>query len=308
MSGGQSSVSIVLVTYNRASLLDGTIDSILSQTMADFELIIADDASSDRTQEVCQRWAKSDSRICYQRRPENLGMPQNLNLGILASTGKYVAILHDDDVYCPDLLRDWKTCLDEHPNAAFVFNAYRTLNMQGQTRAVSRETLPRCSPGSVLLESIFFKRWRFDSPVWGTVMMRRSAFDHAGSFDQRYGYWADVDMWMRLAEDFDVCYIDEPLIAVTSREVAPHQFDDASDLVQPLLERMFWEARMRHYDERPARRLAEAILHWSFVAAGRAWQFALAINRQMRLLTCADSPEKLPIRRRAQRARSTGVH
>ena len=90
--------------------------------------------------------------------------------------------------------------------------------------------------------------------------------------------------------------------------MAPHQCDDASDLVQPLLERMFWEARMRHYDERPARRLAEAILHWSLVAAGRAWQLALAVNRQMRLLTCADSPEKLPIRRRAQRARSTGVH
>lgn len=289
MGRERSSLSVILVTYNRADLLDATIDSILSQTLADFELIIADDASPDRTQQVCQRWAISDSRIRYQRRPENIGMPQNLNLGILASTGKYVAILHDDDVYCPDLLRQWKTCLDEHPKAAFVFNAYRALNAQGQTRTVYRETLPRCSPGSILLESIFFKRWRFDSPVWGTVMMRRSAFDRAGSFDERYGYWADVDMWMRLAEDFDVCYIDEPLIAVTSTEVAPHQFDDSVGRVQPLVHGIFWEGRMRHYHDRPIRRFGEAIRHCSFVAASRTWDFACAVNRRMRLLGRSDS-------------------
>jgi glycosyltransferase involved in cell wall biosynthesis len=281
MSG--SSVSVILLTHNRASLLNTTIDSIHRQTMADFELIIADDASPDCTQEVCQRWAASDSRIRYERRPENVGMPQNLNLGILGSTGKYVAILHDDDVYRPDLLREWKTCLDEHPKAAFVFNAYRALNAQGQTRTVYRETLPRCSPGSILLERIFFRRWRFDSPVWGTVMMRRSAFDHAGSFDERYGYWADVDMWMRLAEDFDVCYIDEPLIAVTSREVAPHQFDDSVGHVQPLVERIFWEARMRHYHRRPMRRFREAIRHAAFVAASRGWSLACRIKRKMHL-------------------------
>jgi hypothetical protein len=136
----------------------------------------------------------------------------------------------------------------------------------------------------VLLERIFFKRWRFGSPVFGTVMMRRSAFDHAGSFDQRFGYWADVDMWMRLAEDFDVCYIDKPLITATSSDVAPHQFDDRDEVARPLLERMFWEARMRHYHRRTIRRFAEAIRHGSFVAASRAWQFALAVNRQTRLL------------------------
>lgn len=282
MSSDQPSVSVVLVTYNRASLLDATIGSILSQTMGDFELIIADDASPDRTQEVCQRWAASDSRIRYQRRPENVGMPRNLNLGILASRGKYVAILHDDDVYCPDLLREWKSCLDGHPKAAFVFNAYRALNAQGQTRTVYRETLPRCSPGSILLERIFFRRWRFDSPVWGAVMMRRSAFDRTGSFDDRYGYWADVDMWMRLAEDFEVCYIDEPLIAVTSREVAPHQFDDSVGHVQPLVERIFWEARMRHYHDRPIRRFGEAIRHAAFTAASRGWGLACRIKRKMR--------------------------
>ena len=315
--GEQPSVSVVLTTYNRAHLLEATLESILSQTLSDFELIIADDASRDETAEVCRGWIESrqdnlggfpclgrllrrgqfgvtgqqghfarilPTPIRYYRRPRNLGMPLNLNLGILASTGKYVAILHDDNVYSPDLLKEWKACLDEHPRAAFVFNAYRYLDARGQTRTEYREDLPRCSPGSVLLEKIFFKRWRFNSPVYGTVMLRRTAFDHAGSFDPRFGFWADVDMWMRLAEEFDVCYIDKPLIAVTSSEVALHQFDDRDEVVRPLLERMFWEARMRHYRRRPARRSAEAIRHWGYVAAGRTWQFACAVNRRIRFL------------------------
>ena len=216
-------------------------------------------------------------------------MPQNLNLGILASIGKYVAILHDDDVYSPVLLEKWTARLDKHPKAAFVFNSYCALDAQGKPVKVYREHLPECVSGRVLLEGICFKRWLFDSPVWGTVMMRRSAFDDAGSFDVRFSYWADVDMWMRLAEDFDVCYVDEPLIAVASREASPHQFADSFSHVQPLLERMFWEARMRHYHARPIRRFGEAIRHWSFVATARAWHFACAVNRQARLLRHSDS-------------------
>src|ERR1017187_8873907 len=177
MSGKTSSVSVVLVTYNRAGLLDPTIDSILTQTLPEFELIIADDASPDGTLAVCKRWAASDSRITYQRRVENVGMPRNLNLGVTASAGDYVAILHDDDVYDRTLLEQWKRCLDEHPNAAFVFNSYRALDAKGQTSKLFRERLPRCMPGSALIERVFFRRWLFDSPVWGTVMMRRAPFD-----------------------------------------------------------------------------------------------------------------------------------
>ena len=289
MSSDKSSVSVILVTYNRADVLDATIGSILSQTAADFEVIIADDASPDLTEEVCQRWATSDSRVRYHRRTQNIGMPQNLNLGILASSGDYVAILHDDDVYSAVLLEKWRACLDKHPNAAFVFNSYCALDMQAKPVKVYCEHLPECMSGRVLIEEVFFKRWLFDSPVWGTVMMRRSAFDHAGSFDERYSYWADVDMWMRLPEDFDVCYIDEPLIALASKEASPHQFADSFSHVQPLVEQMFWEARMRHYHARPIRRFGEAIRHWSFVAAARAWHFACAVNSKVRSMSRSDS-------------------
>jgi glycosyltransferase involved in cell wall biosynthesis len=273
---------VVLVTYNRASLLDATIGLIVDQTLADFELIIADNASPDHTEEVCRRWALRDSRIRYCRWSRNLGVTQSLNLGILSSVANYVAILHDDNVYHPALLSEWKACLDENPKAAFVFNAYQILDSQGRPTVVNREPLARSFPGSVLLEEIFFKRWRLGSPVYGTVMFRRTAFDKVGAFDERYGPWADVDMWMRLAEEFDVCYVDAPLISVTSREVAPHQFDDSFDHVRPLLERMFWEARMRHYHGRRVRRLVEACRHAAFVAAARTYILMIRANSVIR--------------------------
>lgn len=276
------SVSVVLVTYNRAHLLDATIGAIVDQTLTDFELIIADNASPDHTEEVCRRWALRDSRIRYHRWSYNVGMPKTMTLGILHSVAKYVAILHDDNIYNPALLSEWKACLDENPKAAFVFNAYELLDAQGQPTKVSREPLPRSFPGSVLLEKIFFKRWRFGSPVYGTVMLRRAAFDKVGGFDERYGPWADGDMWMRLAEKFDVCYIDAPLISVTSREVAPHQFDDSFARGQPLLERTFWKARMRHYQGRPIRQMIEAGRHAAFVAAARAYIIIIRANSLIR--------------------------
>jgi hypothetical protein len=87
---------------------------------------------------------------------------------------------------------------------------------------------------------------------------------------------------MRLAEDFDVCYIDEPLIALASGKVSPHQFADSFSQVQPLLEQMFWEARMRHYQDRPVRRLLEAGRHAGFVAAARAYLLMIRANSAIR--------------------------
>jgi len=275
-------VSVVLVTYNRAALLNRTIEGLLHQTFADFELIIADDASPDETRQICEEWARRDGRVKYHRRPVNVKMPENLNLGILSSTGEYVAILHDDDIYRSDLLEKWSASLDEFPNAAFVFNTYPVLDKDGNVRLVVRMPLPRCSPGSVLLEEIYFKRWRLNSPVWGCAMIRRSALDRVGLFDARYGFWADVAMWMRLAEEFDVCYVDEPLITITSRLVAPHQFDDRAARTLAAADAMFWEARMRHYRDRPIRKIGEGVRHLAFVWALSGMNVASRINHFLR--------------------------
>ncbi len=272
----QPKVSVVLTTFNRVGVLGKTVESILAQTLTDFELVICDDASQDRTEELCLEYASRDRRVRYQKGRKNIGMPGNLNAGIESSSAEYIANLHDGDLYDPSLLEKWCGALDEHPRAAFVFNAYRSLDSSGQTDCIYCEPLARCVPGAALLEQIFFRRWLFGSPVWGTVMGRRSAYLAAGLFDSRFGFLADVDMWMRLAEQFDVAYVPEPLIVIPSREALPRLWGDAERLSQRQLERMFWEARMRHYRRSPVRRASEAIRHISYVCASRGWQVACA--------------------------------
>ena len=283
-------VSVVLTTYNRAPLLAPTIQSILAQTFQDFELVISDDASPDETERVCRDFEKRDPRVRYRRGVKNVGMPGNLNAGIEASCAEYIANLHDGDLYEPMLLEKWAAALDAFPRAAFVFNAYRAIDVNGQTVRVYNELAGPCMAGSVLLEDVFFRRWGFGSPVWGTVMGRRSAYLAVGLFDPRFGFVSDVDMWMRLAERFDVAYIPEPLIALPSREAVPRIWGGGAErLAQVYTERMFWEARMRHYHDRPIRRLGEAIRHCSFVAASRTWQLACEVKAHLRVLRRAES-------------------
>jgi glycosyltransferase involved in cell wall biosynthesis len=272
-------ISVVLVTYNRAALLPATIESILNQTLRDFELLISDDCSPDNTQDVCREYLRRDNRVRYRRNSTRLQMPGNLNAGIADVRGDFIANLHDGDVYEPRLLERWHDALIRCPDAAFVFNAYRHLAADGSAREITREPLPCCFPGGVLLERVYFRRWRFGSPVWGTVMARRSAYQTVGIFDERFGFYADVDMWMRLAEHFSVAYVDEPLLSLPSRQTVPHLFSVKARDERRTLRTMFWEARMRHYRERKLRRVFEAGRHGAFAAASTATDTALAMRR-----------------------------
>jgi glycosyltransferase involved in cell wall biosynthesis len=278
-------VSVVLTTYKRAQLLAATVESILAQTLKDFELVISDDASPDETERVARDLERRDPRVRYRRGAKNVGMPGNLNAGIAASSAEYIANLHDGDIYEPTLLEKWAAALDAFPRAGFVFNAYRCIGANGQTRCIFKESLGPCVPGPVLLEEIVFRRWRFDCPVWGTVMGRRSAYLDVGLFDPRFGFVSDVDMWFRLAERYDVAYIAEPLITLPSRDTVPRLWGSTAErLTRQYARQMVWEARMRHYRDRPLRRVGEALRHWGFVSAYRGWLLACEVNRLRRRL------------------------
>jgi glycosyltransferase involved in cell wall biosynthesis len=284
-------VSVVLTTFGRAKLLPATIESILDQTLHDFELLISDDCSTDGTETVCQTFVRRDHRVRYRRNETRLGMPGNLNAALREARGDLVANLHDGDVYDRRLLERWRDALVACPSAAFVFNAYRHLNPDGTLRGTTRESLPSCFPGLVLLEDIYFRRWRFGSPVWGTVMARRSKYEAVGYFDDRFGFQSDVDMWLRLAEDSFVAYVDEPLITLPSREAAPRLVSLTTSDEARIVRRMFWEARMRHFRDRPFRRAVEAVRHGVFTATAVSTEVLLRGRRIM-------YEQSLPLRRR----------
>lgn len=108
-------VSVVMSTYNRESLLPRAIESILSQTFTDFEFIIINDGSADSTSEILENYARQDKRIKIITNRPNQGLIASLNKGLDMARGKYIARMDDDDISLPKRFEKQVKYLDEHP-------------------------------------------------------------------------------------------------------------------------------------------------------------------------------------------------
>lgn len=214
----EPAVSICLTAYMRGDSIGGTIESLLGQDLGDFELLVCDDASTDATEEVCRAYERLDRRVTYHRNERNLGMPGNLNAGLRRCRAPLLANLHDGDLYRQDLLSRWKRGLDEYPDAAFAF--CQLAYIDGGPGRISNPDLPERIERDALLRFMLSDRVCYGSPVWGTVMGRRSAYQAVGWFDARFSWFSDVWMWMRLNHLFPVVYVREPLI-----RLMPHEAD-----------------------------------------------------------------------------------
>ena len=216
---GLPRVSVCLLTYKRAQLLPKTIETLLAQDHADFELIINDDRSPDDTEQVCREYERRDRRVRYVKNPENLRYANNQNAAILRARNEHVAIVHDADLYEPQLLSRWTQALLDHPSAALVFNQAKQLSLSREVQGLFTHPYGPLISGSALVDEMLH---RIDSPIFGIVMVRRSRVLEAGPFDPRLPTLADVDMWMRLACRYDAAYVAEPLYAIAAREVGHH--------------------------------------------------------------------------------------
>ena len=115
------SVSVLIPSYNCARYLPETIESVLTQTLRDFELVVLDDRSSDSSSEVLERYARRDGRIRYRSNERNLGLVENWNACLDAARGKYVKFLHSDDKLTrPAALEQLVALLDEQPSASLA--------------------------------------------------------------------------------------------------------------------------------------------------------------------------------------------
>ncbi|MDV2502813.1 MAG: glycosyltransferase family 2 protein [bacterium] len=126
-------VSIGLPVYNGENYLEEAIESILAQTFEDFELLIGDNASTDATEEICQRYAVRDPRIRYVRNPENIGAHPNYNRLFEFSSGEYFKWAAHDDVCHPDFLLKCIEVLDRDPSVVLCYPRTRIIDEEGRT-------------------------------------------------------------------------------------------------------------------------------------------------------------------------------
>jgi glycosyltransferase involved in cell wall biosynthesis len=193
-------VSVIIPTHSRPHLLPRAIES--AQTAgSDIEIIVVDDASTDETASVCQ----SLTGIKYIRLERNQGVAGARNVGILASTGKYVAFLDDDDLRLPGSLDLQVEALEANPEAGFVCGA---MVMADQDYRTTGEIfLPNQTGGDV-----FWELLELDFPVMLlSTLIRKECLLRVGLLNQRLGGIDDWDLFVRIAEMYPALVINQPI-------------------------------------------------------------------------------------------------
>jgi len=257
-------VSIVLVTYNRAERLALSIREILDQTYGNFELIICDDCSTDNTESICLEFAARDPRIRYFRHSSNMQMPGNLNFGIRQSIYEYIAILHDGDRYHPELIQQWFNAISNHESVGFVFNTIGFTDENEHVTKLHHEFEEGIIKKDHLLKNIYFRRWRFDSPVHGEVMTKRQLVIDHDYMKTEYGFYADVDLWMQLLHTHDAYYCSDLLITGPTKKIQPRLFED--NIVKFFLGmvNMHWKHRKLAYQNKPLKLFSELLIFCTY--------------------------------------------
>ena len=119
-STGQPLVSIGVPVFNGENYVEQALGSVLAQTMGDFEIVVSDNASTDRTSMICQDLAATDRRIRYYRNERNLGAGANYNLAFHQSRGTYFKWMGDDDRLTPTYVSRCVEVLDDDPTLILV--------------------------------------------------------------------------------------------------------------------------------------------------------------------------------------------
>ncbi|MBW4451151.1 MAG: glycosyltransferase family 2 protein [Spirirestis rafaelensis WJT71-NPBG6] len=195
-------ISIIVPAYNAEHTILETIKSVHEQTFSDFEIIVINDGSTDRTLEILNTIADSRLKVFSYK---NGGLPVARNRGIAHATGEFIAFLDADDLWSPDKLELQLTALQQHPEAGVAYSW--TLFMDEQGKSLHPD------------EPIFFEGNVYDKLLLknflasgSNPLIRKQAIESVGEFYPPAGGSADWDYWLRLAARWDFVVVPKPQI------------------------------------------------------------------------------------------------
>ena len=176
MSSHGLKLSIGMPVYNGERYLDQALESILTQSFEDFEVVISDNASTDRTGEICLAYARRDERIRYFRMRQNYGVIDNFNNVFRLSTGEYFKWAASDDVCGPNYLLRAVQVLDEDSSVVLAWAKTSGIDEHGQRVPLHHEVSDLNSSDSVYSPDpvVRFRRlirniWWVDGPIYGVI-------------------------------------------------------------------------------------------------------------------------------------------
>jgi glycosyltransferase involved in cell wall biosynthesis len=212
-------VSVIVPTFNRVHYLKKVIESILFQDYEDYEIIIADNDSTDNTEEMIKGF--NSERIIYQKNEQNIGMIGNHNKTLDLVTGDYIHIFSDDDVMKQGSISKKAAILDAYSNVGLVHSNIDIID--GDDKVLSTHwgasyyerwekthNKSRMFKGLEYFKTLYY-HWNVISMP--SVMIRASVLKAAGSqFNPKVKFAMDLEMWMRICLFSDVFYVNESLV------------------------------------------------------------------------------------------------
>ena len=197
-------VSVVMPNFNKSEFLADTIESVLSKSMGELELLIVDDASTDSSPEIARRYARRDARITLLRNTTTGGVSAARNIGLRFSRGPYIGFIDSDDLYAPSKLEKQLAALGQSTSLV-SYCGYRQIDEKGGELPPSRFPVYKGSGNifGVVLAGMFGLKT--------TILRSRACFDRVGPFDESLAFSEDLDMILRLSMNYPFLWLDEKL-------------------------------------------------------------------------------------------------
>lgn len=181
-------ISIVLPSYNGERYLRQSVDSILSQSFTDWELIIVNDCSTDRTGDIAEEYAANDDRIRVIHNTENQKLPRSLNIGFSAASGRYLTWTSDDNLYMPDALAVMAEYLDLHEEVYMVRGDMYIIDHMGRITGKANTYSDE-------------KLYTYNC-LGACFLYRKEVRDKIGDYDADTFCVEDYDYWLRVLQSF----------------------------------------------------------------------------------------------------------
>jgi glycosyltransferase involved in cell wall biosynthesis len=228
VSTEQPLVSICVPAYNAERWLAAALESALQQTYSEFELVVADNASTDATAEIARGFA--DPRIRVETSSETIPAVANHNRAIRLSRGAFVKFLHADDLLLPECVEEMVALAQEDARVALVFAPRQVLLEQASDPEWAErfalphahfERLERINEGRELFRQLLGARFEEN---WigepSAVLLSRDALRRVGLFNERLFQIADLELWARIAYDHSLGFVDHTLSVYRHHELS----------------------------------------------------------------------------------------
>ncbi len=203
--------SVIIPLYNKENYISKTIESVCAQVFSDFELIIVNDCSTDKSLEIAKQY--SDSRITIIEHPKNKGLSASRNTGIANSSGEYLAFLDADDMWKSDFLEKIDFLIKEYDSADLFATNYEVLLKNGKYLSIDFNLTGDRPHG--IIANFFESNLTQTTYIPSGLAVNKKVFENIGNYDESITYSEDVDFNIRANANYKMAYHNEPLVIYT---------------------------------------------------------------------------------------------